>query len=223
MPRAHFGPELFRFLRELSSNNRRDWFAENKERYETHVKEPMLRFISDAGPALAKVSRHVVADPRPVGGSMFRIYRDTRFSKDKTPYKTAASAHFPHRARGKDVHAPGYYLHLEPGGCFVAGGLWRPEPAVAQRIRERIVARAKSWKAAVAKIELEGESLKRPPRGVDPEHPLAGDLRRKDFITSFPVPDAHVSNGALLADFTAACKKMSPLMAFLTEAMDLEW
>ncbi len=113
--RSYFRPELFQFLRELKANNEKEWFQANKHRYESEVKEPMLRFISDFAPYLRQISRHVVADPRPVGGSMFRIYRDTRFFKDKSPYKTTAAAHFPHRDGGKDVHAPGFYLHIEPG------------------------------------------------------------------------------------------------------------
>ncbi|MGZ6096116.1 MAG: TIGR02453 family protein, partial [Polyangiales bacterium] len=107
---GYFDKGLFDFLVELKANNDRDWFNANKTRYERDVKEPFLDFISDASPALRKISRSIVADPRPVGGSLFRIYRDTRFAKDKTPYKTHAGAHF--QAGGKGVHGPGYYLHL---------------------------------------------------------------------------------------------------------------
>src|SRR4051812_46691602 len=137
-----FGPEFFAFFRALKRNNERPWFAKNKERYERDVKEPMLELIRAVQPAIHALSPQLIADPRPVGGSMFRIYRDTRFSKDKTPYKTHASAHFGHRAAERrsedgtrtDVHAPGVYFHLEPGSVFVAAGLWRPEPKVAHRI-----------------------------------------------------------------------------------------
>ena len=131
MPEPHFGPELFDFLRELRENNDRDWFQANKERYEHDVKEPLLGFISDFGPRIAKISPHIRADPRPTGGSLFRIYRDVRFSKNKAPYKVHAAAQFRHK-RGKDVHAPGYYLHLEPGQVFAGGrhlapGLGEPQ------------------------------------------------------------------------------------------------
>ena len=81
-----------------------------------------------------------MADPRPSGGSLFRIYRDTRFSKDKSPYKTHAGMYFPVRG-GKDVHTPGFYLHLEPGACFAAAGLWHPDAAALAKVREAIVAR----------------------------------------------------------------------------------
>ena len=137
MARAHFGPELFRFLRDLVKHNDREWFAKHKARYEEHVRDPMLRFIEDLGPVLQEIAPRFVADPRPVGGSMFRIHRDTRFSKDKSPYKTHVGIRFPHKA-GKDVHAPGFYLHLEPGQVFFGCGVWHPDGATLARIRGSI-------------------------------------------------------------------------------------
>src|SRR5438067_3396727 len=122
---GYFDKGLFAFLTELKTHNDRAWFTKNKDRFEQDIKEPFLDFISDAGPQLRKISRSIVADPRPVGGSLFRIYRDVRFSKDKSPYKTHAGAHF--QSGGKGVHGPGYYLHLEPGECFIGGGMWMPE------------------------------------------------------------------------------------------------
>ncbi|MEM6532458.1 MAG: TIGR02453 family protein, partial [Myxococcota bacterium] len=110
MPEPHFSPALFKFLRDLEKNNNREWFQTHKPRFEEHVKAPLLRFIEDIEAPLMKVSKHIVADPSPSGGSMFRIYRDVRFSKDKRPYKTHAAAQFRH-ATGKDAHAPGYYMH----------------------------------------------------------------------------------------------------------------
>src|ERR1700676_1379621 len=95
---AHFTPGFFQFFRELKSNNRREWFQANKSRFETEARDPMIRFISDFAPHLSPISRHYYADPRPVGGSMFRIYRDVRFSKDKSPYKTNAGMFFHHLA-----------------------------------------------------------------------------------------------------------------------------
>src|SRR4051794_36073157 len=114
-----FSPDLFAFLRELAANNDREWFAANKARYVAEVQEPALAFVEDVGMRLPQVSRHFVADTRTVGGSVFRIYRDTRFAKDKTPYKTHTGIQFRH-ARSRDVHAPGFYLHLEPGSVFMA-------------------------------------------------------------------------------------------------------
>ncbi len=145
---AHIGPEFFDFLRQLSRNNDRDWFNANKERYLSSVRDPMLQLISDFGPRLQKISRHFTADPRPVGGSLFRIYRDVRFAKNKAPYKTHAAAQFRHK-RGKDVHAPGFYLSLAPGEVHAGCGIWHPDSASLKAIREALVARPRGWKNAI--------------------------------------------------------------------------
>src|SRR5215475_9583583 len=142
-----FDPEFFRFLAELAENNDRDWFAANKDRYEAEVLEPALAFIEDFGYRLTEISPHMRADPRRMGGSLFRIYRDTRFSKDKTPYKTHTGMHFRHVA-AKDVHAPGYYLHLAPDSVFAGAGIWRPDTQTCNKIREAIVAKPRAWREA---------------------------------------------------------------------------
>ena len=187
----YFKPALFVFLRELVDNNDRVWFKANQERFERDVREPALDFIGDMAGPLAKISPRFDADTRKVGGSLFRIQRDTRFSKDKTPYKTHVGIHFRHAATKEDVHAPGFYLHLEPKGCFAALGLWHPSTVHANAIRQAIVDDPGGWKGVSRQKrfkdvygELEGESLKRPPRGFDPDNPLIDDLKRKDFIAS---------------------------------------
>jgi len=146
---AHFTPKLFQFLKALEKNNNRDWFLANKDRYEAHVREPLLQFIADFAPKLQKVSPHFLAIPKTVGGSMFRIYRDTRFSKDKRPYKTAAAAHFRHEV-GRDVHAPGFYLHLEPGAVFAGAGIWHPDGKTLNRIRQAMVEDPGVWKRVLS-------------------------------------------------------------------------
>jgi uncharacterized protein (TIGR02453 family) len=219
---SHFSPELFRFLRELAENNSRDWFQAHRDRYETTLREPCLRFISDLGPLLRKVSRRVVADPRPSGGSLFRIYRDTRFSKDKSPYKTHAGMYFPVRG-GKDVHTPGFYLHLEPGACFAAAGLWHPDSAALAKVREAIATRPADWKKARVGLSLEAERLRRPPRGYDADHPFIEDLKRKDFVSSVRLSDREVTSPRFLSGFVAECGKMSPLPRFLSAALELPW
>src|SRR5919106_487709 len=161
MGTAYFDQELFRFLRELKQNNNREWFQANKQRYETKVKQPMLQFIADFAPILHKVHPRFVADPKATGGSMFRIYRDIRFSEDKSPYKTMASAHFPHHKAGKEVHVPGFYLHLEPGQCFTASGVWHPDSSALLAIRTAIANRPEEWKKVGRKIKLEGDRLAR--------------------------------------------------------------
>ena len=189
---GHFTPELFTFLRQLKRNNERDWFNKNKERYIADVQQPALDFVADVAPGLRKISQNFVADPRPTGGSLFRIYRDVRFAKDKSPYKTHVGIYFKHRA-AKDVHSPGFYLHLEPGEVFIGAGLWMPDAKTATKIRESIVERTTPWKKAVhappfsKTFQLTNEAYVRVPRGFDPAHPFVEDLKLKSFIGIRPI------------------------------------
>ncbi len=229
MPKsAHFSPKIFKFLRDLKTHNDRDWFNANKGRYEEDVKAPLLAFIADFGKPLEKISEHFVADPRPTGGSMFRIYRDTRFSKDKSPYKTQASAHFRH-ARAKDVHAPGFYLHLEPGNVFAGAGIWRPESKALVKIRDGLIEDPKRWKRAIgskafkADWELGGERYVRPPRGVDKEHELIDDLLRKDFIAVTKFKQKEVCSPDFIKLLAKRFKSAAPMVSLVTEALELKW
>lgn len=224
----YFTPKLFAFMRDLKENNDRDWFKAHQDLFEEHVREPALAFIEDFSDPLFGVSKHFTADARKVGGSLFRIQRDTRFSKDKTPYKTHVGIHFRHVATKEDVHAPGHYLHLEPGGCFAALGLWHPSTQHANAIREAIVDDPGSWRnAAYGKRfrdvygDLEGESLKRPPRGFDPEHPLLEDLKRKDFIASTRLTQKQVTSDSFMEQYLATVTAGGPFMEFLARAVGL--
>src|SRR5208337_1013495 len=163
---AFFRPELFDFLRQLKRHNNRDWFARNKARYEKVVRDPALMFISSFGPHLHKLSPHFVADPRPTRGSLFCIYRDTRFSPDKRPFKTHVGIHFSH-SNGRNAHAPVFYLHLEPDNCFVAAGIWHPNNRALTRVRTAISRDAEQWAKVRKKRSVEGDRLSRPPRGFD--------------------------------------------------------
>ena len=225
---AHFTPELFKFLDELGANNNREWFGANKGRYEQHVKEPLLGFIEDFEPYLHSISEHFVADTRTNGGSMFRIYRDVRFSKDKTPYKTQAAVQFRHEA-AKSVHAPGFYLHLAPDEIFAGVGIWRPDTATVGRIRDRIVEDPDGWQQAsanpnfVEEFDLSGDSLKRPPKGFDPAHPNIEDLKRKDHIATCPFDEGEVTADGFIDYYADACRASSPYMEFLTTAVGLPY
>jgi uncharacterized protein (TIGR02453 family) len=225
MPAApHFTPRLFRFLRDLERNNERAWFQENKDRYVADVQQPMLRFIADFATPLRKLAPAFEADPRPSGGSMFRIYRDTRFSKDKAPYKTHVAAHFRHKRTSTDVHAPGFYFHLEPGECFIGGGLWLPEPPLLKKVRDAIAYDPDGWRKTRRAVgAIEGDGLTRPPQGYDPAHPFINDLKRKSFFASVAFADAEVTGPDFLARCAEACRSIRPLMKFLTEAVDLDW
>jgi uncharacterized protein (TIGR02453 family) len=223
-----FGPELFSFLAELQANNNREWFAANKHRYEEHLLEPALDFINAFAPRLEKISPHFRADARPTGGSLFRIYRDTRFSKDKTPYKTNLGIHFRHEL-AKDVNAPGYYLHIGPGEVFGGGGIWHPDAAAATRIREAIVADPDRWKRATRggafakRLELGGDSLKRVPPWADLEHPFADDLKRKDFFGWARLNEDDVLASGFVDEYAGICRAVGPLMQFLCDALEVSY
>jgi uncharacterized protein (TIGR02453 family) len=214
-----FGPELFAFLTELKAHNDRDWFNANKARYENDLLEPALAFIEDFAPHLDQISPHLRADPRRVGGSLFRIYRDTRFSKDKTPYKTMAGIWFKHE-RAKDVRSPGFYLHLAPGDVFAGGGIWHGDTQTVTKIRDAIVADPDGWREATGAIELgTGEELKRVPSGYDKDHPLAEDLKRRNFAAIERLSEQEATGPDFLHRYARACASMAPVMGFLCRAV----
>jgi uncharacterized protein (TIGR02453 family) len=215
---------MFQFLTELKANNTKPWFERNRERYERDVKEPVLRFITDLGPRLKTVSPHFRADPRPVGGSMFRIHRDIRFSKDKSPYKTNVGAHFPHLRSGRDAHAPSFYLHLAPGQSFGGGGLWHPDAHMLTLIRDQIASGPRAWDALRRRgLPIRGEVLKRVPPAYAQDHPFAEDLKRKDFYTTQEFRDGEVCSSEFMDLFLESCRSAAPLVQFLTKALGLSW
>jgi len=218
--KQYFSRATFDFLEELKANNDREWFAASKARYEEVVRDPALRFIQDFAPELAKLSPRFQATPR----SLFRIHRDVRFSKDKSPYKTHTGIHFRHEA-SKNAHAPGFYLHIEPGQVFVGCGIWHPEAKALRMIRDHIVDEPAAWrKAAHAKrfrdaFDLAGDRLSRPPKGFEPDHPLIEDLKQKDFIGVRELPQSFVTDDALPAELARTLQPGLPLMRFLCDAL----
>lgn len=218
--------DFFAFFRELAANNDRDWFAANKQRYQDVVVNPVTAFIVDMGPRLRRISPRFVADPRPHGGSMFRIYRDTRFSADKSPYKTHAGVQFRHEA-GRDAHAPSFYLHLGPEGLFFGGGVWRPAGPQLARIREFIVDNARSWSEIVDSAAvrsaggIRGESLKRPPRGYDPDHAHVDDLKRKSHYLVEEAPPETALEASFIDRVEAAFRRAAPMSRFFCQALGL--
>ena len=224
MSKRFFTPKLFAFLNDLAENNNREWFKEHQDDYERYVREPALDFINAFAEPLAGISPHFVADSRKVGGSLFRIQRDTRFAKDKAPYKENTGVQFRH-ASARDVHAPGFYMNLQPGECYMGVGLWRPETKVAYVIRERIDADQKAWKQATRGkrfadvFTVTGDSLTRPPRGYTEDHPLIEDLKRKDFIASTRLTQKQVTSDDFMEQFLDNCKRAVPFMKFLCDAV----
>ncbi len=219
-----FSASLFRFLRDLKANNDRDWFRSHKARYEDCLKEPSFQFISDFGPRLRAISLHFDAIPSAVGGSLFRIYRDTRFARDKTPYKTHAGLHFRHK-QARTAHAPGFYLHLDPGGSFIGLGVWRPDSGALKKIRQAILEDPASWEAALsadsfaATFSLAGDSLKRAPKGIPVDHPWIEDLKRKDFLALAKVTQEEVLSPAFLDKFADTCASGAPFVRYLCGAL----
>jgi uncharacterized protein (TIGR02453 family) len=223
---ASFSPELFSFLAELRANNNRAWFGDNKHRYEEHVLEPALEFIAAFAPRLEKISPHIRAEARPSGGSLFRIYRDTRFSKDKSPYKTNLGIYFRHEL-AKEVQTPGFYLHLGPDEVFAGGGIWHPDSTGATRIREAIVEEPDRWRRATRtgafakRLELGGDSLKRAPSWADSGHPFADDLRRKDFFGWGRLSEDDATAPGFVDEYAKVCRAASPLMRFICDALEV--
>jgi uncharacterized protein (TIGR02453 family) len=219
---VYFSAELFRFLARLKRNNNRDWFLAHKDEYESSVRQPALRFIADFAVPLYEISPDLVADSRPSRGSLFRIYRDTRFSYDKRPYKTHVAMRFSHR--GKDVHSPGFYLHLQSGGCFAACGLWHPEPPTLLKIRTAIVSRPEEWRKVRKLLNWDDAGkLSRSPRGFPADHEFVEDLKLRDLGTAVDFTDNQVCGPKFMSIFAAACRKMSPVGAFLSSAVGLKF
>jgi uncharacterized protein (TIGR02453 family) len=231
MRQSYFSRAVFTFLKDLAANNNRAWWEENKDRYVSLIREPAKEFIADFQPRLDNLSDHFVADPRTNGGSLMRPYRDTRFSTDKTPFKTNVGIQFRHEM-GKDVHAPGFYLNIEPGACFAGVGLWRPEPKVAKRIRDAIAEDPAGWRTATRLKSFttswtlepyEEERLKRLPREYAEDHPYVDDLRLRSFTAGHRLTQVQVTSPEFDDLLARTFKAASGYTAFLCAAIGLPY
>jgi len=223
----HFEKKTIKFLRELKKNNDREWFKANKTRYEEDVLDVALHFIKSMQDPLAEFAPHFTALPTRIGGSLMRVYRDTRFSKNKLPYKTNIGIQFRHE-NAKDVHAPGYYVHIDPDEVFIGVGMWRPDSEPLRQIRERIAVRSGEWQRAIdapafkRKFSLGGESLQRPPRGFDKEHPLIDDIKRKSFIAIQTMKVEDCLRPQFQRTVETSFKNATPYMEFLCAAVGVK-
>ncbi|MBB1059361.1 DUF2461 domain-containing protein [Marilutibacter spongiae] len=225
----YFSDASFDFLQQLGRHNSREWFQAHKDRYEEHVREPFRRLLADLQPALAEVSLHYRSVPKGVAGSLFRIHRDTRFSKDKSPYKSWQGARLFHE-RSKNLDAPGFYIHLQRGRCFVGAGLWHPSPDSLRRIRHFILDNPDGWGRAAHAPAFErsyrlddSEMLVRMPRGFPPEFEHAEDLRRRNFVVSRAITDATMTGPRLRQRLETDIKAMAPFVDYLCASLDLEF
>lgn len=219
----HFTPAFFTFLRDLQQNNNRDWFAANRARFIADVEEPMMAFINDFAPVLRSISPAYIVDRRRIGGSMYRIYRDTRFSEDKTPFKTWLAARFEHEARRKVESVPGFYLHLGIDHCCAGGGVYHVERPGLTSIRQRMVELPEEWRRAKAGLEIQGEQLKRGPAGFPTAHEHIEDLKRQQIYTLTELSEADVVAEGFIDRFAEACRRAGPLIEFQTKALGLRW
>ena len=228
MLHACFSPATFRFLRALARHNNRAWFKAHQADYEANVREPFLHLIADLQAPVAKLSRHYRADPRKVGGSLFRVQRDTRFSHHKEPYKTWAGARIFHERR-REIAAPSFYLHVAPGDCFVGAGLWHPENHTLRNIRSFIADNPAAWKRAAHSrafrdhYEFWGESLSRAPQGFPKDHPLLEDLKRRSYAAGVGFDDALACSPKLFPFLVEHFKRLAPLVDYLCAAQNLEF
>ncbi|MCA9565761.1 MAG: TIGR02453 family protein [Myxococcales bacterium] len=220
-------PDAVGFLKELEANNNREWFNANKKRYEREVREPAREFIRQFRPVLESISAYFEADDAKSGGSLMRIYRDTRFREDKTPYKTNIGIQFRHLG-GKDVHAPGFYLHIDSQQLFVGVGAWRPASEALKLIRERIDEKPEEWLAIVNGDKLKpfergGESLKRAPKGYSVDHPLIDEFNRTSHI-AIAEADVSLAADSKLGDWVAShYRAASDYAAFLCAALGVDF
>lgn len=214
------------FLQDLELHNERAWFKEHQSDYEDLVREPLRRFIDDVeAPMHRRISRHLVCDSRKVGGSLFRIQRDTRFASDKAPYKTNSGMFFRHEV-GKESPAPGLYLNIEPGNCFIGVGMYHPPNDVLRQLREAMVEAPRAWtkardSARAKKWELHGESLKRAPKGFDADHPLIDDLRRTSFAFTHPLSEREATSTKLVDLFVDRCAQTLPVLRWQANVVGL--
>ncbi len=225
---ARFQAETIRFLQQLAANNDREWFKNHKGHYEEHVLDVALRFIQSMQDPLAEIAPHFVAVPTRMGGSLMRVYRDTRFSKNKTPYKTNIGIQFRHE-RAKDVHSPGYYVHIDPKQVFIGVGMWRPDSDPLRSIRQRIAEKPAEWKKVMGdrsfkrQFRLGGEMLKRPPRGFDKDHEYIDDIRRKSFIAVRELNVKDCLKPQFQRTVESSFKTAEPFMRFLCKAVGVRF
>jgi uncharacterized protein (TIGR02453 family) len=218
-----FPKETVAFFKKLKRNNTREWFAAHKDEFEEDVKFPMQCFIASLTPLFGEFAPEIDIDPK---RSLFRIYRDTRFSKDKTPYKTHAAAHFVLRGMPKGLVGSGYYFHVEPGEVFLGAGIYIPDGGQIKKIRAAITARPEEFLSIVKEKKfakrfgaLDGTRLQRVPIGYAPDHPMADYLKLKQFFVGVTLDDDAILKPTFVRDAAKIYSEAATFVRFFNEAI----
>jgi len=216
-----FSAETIRFLRALKRNNRREWFNARRGEYERHVREPMIAIVERLAADFRSFAPEIVASPKI---SVYRIYRDTRFSENKAPYKTHAAAVFPTRGLAKHEGA-GLYFHISPSEVWIGGGMYAPQPPQLHAVREHIAANVRHLRAIVESpafrrtVTLEGEKLSRVPRGFPKDHEAAEYLKFRYFIAGAEFPPSLAASPKFYSTLLSTFRAVLPLSRFLNAAL----
>lgn len=215
--------ETLKFIKDVAENNNREWFAENKARYE-EAKLDVLNLVSAIIPELAKVDPLISGETDPKK-SLMRIYRDVRFSKNKDPYKNNFGIWFSSKSKGGNE--PGYYLHIQPGRSFIAGGYWMPEAPHVKLIRQEIDYNIGDFKEIINSKDFKANfklgtsnALKTAPKGYDPADPNIEFLKLKSFEATMPLADDEFYKPTLVNKLISSFKTINPLVAFLRNAIE---
>jgi uncharacterized protein (TIGR02453 family) len=222
-----FSPRTIAFLKALERNNSRDWFHTHHRRFQEEVQEPVLEFIRAVQPELLRISSHFLADDRKIGGSMLRLQRDMRFTSDPTPYFTHVLVIFRHEV-GRGFDAPAFHVRIDAGAIEIGAGFWRPRASNLERLRARILERPAEWKRIrnAKRLRetfggLSGAMLKRLPKGLPEDHPLAEDLRRKDWRLARSLEPAALADPGFAREAVSTFRAAAPLVRFLCQALRL--
>lgn len=202
------------FLRELKQNNDRDWFAPRKSTYEQEVREPMLQLVSAVHAEMLRFAPGYVGEPKKC---IYRIYRDTRFSKDKTPYKTHIAASMWSNATGKQGGA-GFYFSVSPEDVEIGAGLYAPEPSLLFMVRQHIADHHQAFRKTI-QGDLWGESAARAPKGFDTEHPAIDLIKRKHFVILKSPKPAIATTSKLLPEIVKTFESLTPFVEFLNQPL----
>lgn len=223
-PFEGFPKEGIAFMKSLKRNNNRPWFEKHRGEYESLVKLPMQSLIAALQPHFQKFAPEFDINPK---RSLFRIYRDIRFSKDKTPYKTHVAAHFVLRGKPKGVEGSGYYLHIEPGEVFLGGGIYMPDGDQLKKIRKAIVSQNDKFVTIVNGRQfkkqfggIEGDKLQRVPQGYPPDHPMGEWLKHKQFFVYAQWPESKCHQRSFVKEVAKVFEDATPLVRFLNNTMN---